>query len=88
MTSDFEITAHVTVGKSARNGEAYGRYQFASMPRIGEEIAIDLERGDSEDSVLALKVHNVVHFPISLEAPMGAIPSASPAYVMIYCSKI
>ena len=88
MTSDFGIAAHVMVGKSARDGEAYGRYQFASMPRIGEEIAIDLERDDSSDSVLALRVHNVVHFPVSLEAPMGPLPSASSEYVMICCSKI
>ena len=88
MKNDNEIVAYVSVGLTARDAKAFGRYRFASMPRIGEEILVDLEQGDGAKGGVALKVTSVSHFPVSLEAPMGPVPTSDPEYVMILCSEI
>ena len=87
MSNNYSAVVHIRVGRSASDAKAYGRYRFATMPRVGEEIHIDLEQGDGSSNGLALKVNRVSHFPVSLEAPMGPIPTSDSEYTIILCSE-
>lgn len=85
MNDRNSVTAQIIVGRDMR-GESIGNYQFHALPRVGEHIAIDGEDGDPKN-FRDLTVTSVNHFPVSLEAPMGDMPTIEQEYVMILCSE-
>ena len=86
MEKMMDVVAHIVIGPNVADGKAYGRYRFHQLPRVGETILIDKEQGDPSDHI-ELTVQKVLHFPVSLEAPMGPVPTLADEYVMLLCSR-
>jgi|GEM_PF-5378283 len=82
----MSVELKVVVGKNLLDGKSVGRYKFNHAPSVGETISIDSEQGDPSENQ-ELVVDRVLHFPLSLEAPMGNHPTITQEYAILLCTE-